>query len=120
LRNPCRLPEMALTRTDEVIGKRRVAPNPVRDTDTMRAKQARRRKARMDQRTRERLPALPAMAECAVAQHKSAAERLAAATAAESGSVFHVGAETWRRTVMAKDDYIKVWAHDLATGRRVV
>jgi integrase len=96
-----------------------VAPNPVRDDDTLHAKQERRRKARMDQRTRERLPTLPALARIAAARLKTAAERLAAATAAEPGAEFSFGTESWRRVQMSRHNYIKVWAHDLATGRRV-
>lgn len=96
-----------------------VAPNPVRDNDTLHGKQERRRKARMDQRTRERLPALPTLANAAAARMEAAKQRLAAATAAEPGTVFHFGTETWFRPVISKTTHIKIWGHEQTSGRRV-
>jgi hypothetical protein len=42
------------------------APSPVSDVEISLAKERRRRKARMDQQTRERLPVLPVLARCVI------------------------------------------------------
>gem|GEM_PF-1520499 len=58
------------------------APCPVRGDEPSRRKELSRRKARMDQRTRERLPVLPALVASADAQRRASGERLEAAMAA--------------------------------------
>ena len=75
------------------------APCPVRAGEIPHAKELSRRKARMDQRTRERLPVLVRSAE--EARH-AAAEQLAACTAAAPGETFTAGGRQLRRAVMAK------------------
>ncbi len=74
------------------------APCPIRDNEVPHAKELSRRKARMDQRTRERLPALPVLAAAVSDERTAAAARLAAARAAAPGEQFRrasalVGAE---------------------------
>ncbi|MGH8961609.1 MAG: hypothetical protein ACRDWT_10545, partial [Jatrophihabitantaceae bacterium] len=50
--------------------------------------QAARRKSRMDQRTRERLPALPALTAAVEHRRSQAADHLAAARAVQPGQTF--------------------------------
>ncbi len=67
------------------------APCPLRADELSRKKDQSRRKARMDQRTRERLPVLPALVASADAQRRASRERLEAAAAAEPGQAFTRG-----------------------------
>jgi hypothetical protein len=78
---------------------------------------ASRRKARMDQRTRERLPVLPALAAAVDRGRRDAAARLDAATAAEPGDLFTAGGVTLRRAT-ARRPSPRVWAEDPLTGKR--
>ena len=55
----------------------------------------------MDQRTRERLPVLPALVASADAQRRASRERLEAAAAAGPGELFTAGGQTLRRSVLA-------------------
>src|SRR6266436_1078693 len=75
------------------------APCPIRDGEVPHAKELARRKARMDQRTRERLPALPLLAAAVGEQRAASAARLAAASAADPGEDFTAGGQTLRRSV---------------------
>lgn len=80
------------------VGDRpRREPCPVRREDLARVKEIRRRKSRMDQRTRERLPALPALVARVRAQAQAGAERLAAAQAVASGGEFTCRGEVFHR-----------------------
>jgi hypothetical protein len=94
------------------------APCPVRAEEIPHAKKLSRRKARMDQRTRERLPALPALVRSAAAERDAAAARLAACAKAQPGKSFTAGGQELRRAVMAKGDTARTWAEDSADGRR--
>ena len=78
------------------------APCPIRAEEIPHAKELSRRKARMDQRTRERLPVLPALVRSAAGERDAAAARLAACTAARPGETFTAGGQELRRAVMAK------------------
>lgn len=70
-------------------------PCPIKETDCNRAKEDRLVKARMDQRTRERLPALAKLAE-AVDQHRQAtAALLHAARDTAPGADFTIEDRTW-------------------------
>ena len=72
-------------------------PCPVREADCNRAKHEKLVKSRMDQRTRERLPALPAIAR-AVSQHRTdSAALLEAARSTAPGDIFTSGGQTLRR-----------------------
>src|SRR5262249_9064592 len=83
-----------------------------------RTKHATRRKSRMDQRTRERLPVLPALTAAAEAERAATAQRLAAAKAAHPGAVFTAAGQTLTRPVLATDSGSKVWGQDPATDKR--
>ena len=93
------------------------APCPVRREDVSTAKQEARRKSRTDQRTRERLPALPALAAAAARNRETSAGLLAAAAAAAPGSLFTSGTITLRRRA-TKTPASRVWAEDPGTSRR--
>jgi integrase len=72
----------------------------------------------MDQRTRERLPVLPALVRSAAAGRDAAAARLAACTAARPGETFTAGGQELRRAIMAKGETARTWAEDPASGSR--
>jgi integrase len=96
-------------------------PSPVRKEDISPAKMASRRKSRMDQRTRERIPVLPALITAVDQARKDAAARLAAATAAAPGNLFTVGGATMRKTVLTSAQGQangRTWAEDPVTGTR--
>jgi integrase len=95
-----------------------VTVSPIRGGELNRKKDATRRKSRMDQRTRERLPVLPVLVSVAEAERAAAAQRLAAAKAARPGEVFTVAGQTLTRPVLATDSGSRVWGEDPATGRR--
>lgn len=90
-----------------------VAPCPVGAEEGVLRKIARQRKARMDARTRERLPVLPSLVAALDRHRRKAAALLDAARAAQPGGVF----------VIAGSDYIRraradgIWAED-ANGKR--
>jgi hypothetical protein len=77
-------------------------PCPVKAGEIPHKKTADRRKSRMDQRTREQLPLLPALIAAADSQRKATAERLAAAKAAAPGAVFTTAGQTLRRTATTR------------------
>ena len=62
-------------------------PSPVSDAEINWAKERRRRKARMDQRTRERLPVLPVLARTAADRKNAAARQLQAAMTTPPGEI---------------------------------
>ncbi|MGN9847372.1 tyrosine-type recombinase/integrase [Nonomuraea sp. H19] len=99
-----------------------VAPCPIRDSDLMvrQSKVNKHRKARMYQRTRERLPVLPLLVKTARDRLDAARRRLQAASAVEAGQDFEVDGQRWRRPILARDRLLSplVWAVDPATGSR--
>ena len=94
------------------------APCPVRAGDIPYKKAADRRKSRMDQRTRERLPILPALIAATDSQRKATAERLTAARAATPGEVFTATGQTLRRTITTRAHAASVWAENPEGGPR--
>ena len=92
-------------------------PCPIRRDEISPTKRNARRKSRMDQRTRERLPVLPALAAAAGRNRTGAAALLAAAAAAAPGEVFTSGPVTLRRHATTLPSH-RIWAEDPATGRR--
>ena len=90
---------------------------PIRSSDIQHKKQKARTKARMDQRTRERLPVLPALAAAVDHARTDAADRLEAARAAGPGELFTAGGQALRRARTARPSR-RVWAEDPGTGRR--
>jgi integrase len=95
-----------------------VAACPIRDVELNRKKDATGRKSRMDQRTRERLPVLPALVAAAETERAATAQRLAAAKAARPGEVFTVAGQALTRPVVRTDTGSRVWGDDPVTGRR--
>ena len=93
-------------------------PGPVSDAEISRAKDRRRRKARMDQRTRERLPVLPVLTRTAAERKTAAASRLQAAGKTPPGEIIPGTAGTLRRAVAPKANGRHVWAEDTGTGKR--
>jgi hypothetical protein len=94
------------------------APCPVRSHDLDGRKHRSRRKARMDQRTRERLPVLPQLAAAAAAASAAARDLLDAASRAEPGQAFTAAGQTLRRAVLTKGTSVRTLAEDPAAGRR--
>jgi integrase len=94
------------------------APSPVRREDLARVKEIRRRKSRMDQRTRERLPALSALTARVTAQARASAERLAAAQAVAPGEQFSCRGEVLHRAPVRSGPTTRTWSEDPATGAR--
>jgi len=95
-----------------------VAPCPVKPQDLERRKFTRRRKARMDARTRDRLPVLPVLVRAAAQWRDDARSVLAAARSAEPGQQFTAAGQTQTRSVRPHGDPGNIWAHDPATGRQ--
>lgn len=76
-----------------------VTPSPIKDSELSHKKHAKRQKAKADQRTRERLPVLPALVEAADRQLKEARMRHEAALEAAPGAEFTVLGETYTRVL---------------------
>ena len=93
-------------------------PSPVSDAEINWAKERRRRKARMDQRTRERLPVLPVLARTAADRKNATARHLQAAMTTPPGEIIEGTGGTLRRAVAPKANGRHVWAEDTATGKR--
>jgi integrase len=91
---------------------------PIRAQDIGHKKAASRRKARMDQRTRQRLPHLPALAEALERARVTAAQTLTAALAAEPGALFTAADRTLRRSRL-RGPSPRIWAEDPGTGHRL-
>ena len=77
-------------------------PCPVSAAETQFKKVNARRKARMDQRTRERLPLLPALADTAVRRLSDARARLDAARSARPGQPFTVCGQPFTKAGQAR------------------
>ncbi|MEU6721989.1 site-specific integrase [Nonomuraea sp. NPDC046802] len=93
------------------------APCPISEAEISRKKHVRRRKARMDQRTRERLPLLPALVRAMEQQMKNARLRLDALRASPPGGSFTVLGETFTKAPRSKSGSDTNIAYD-PTGRR--
>ncbi|MCB8908350.1 site-specific integrase [Streptomyces sp. CB02980] len=74
------------------------APCPIKEAETLDRKRTKRVKARMDQRTRERLPALEIFARAAADHHRHRLACLQALLAAPTGSTFTAGGAVFTRT----------------------
>ncbi|MFC8125963.1 tyrosine-type recombinase/integrase [Streptomyces sp. NPDC057302] len=74
-----------------------VAPCPIKESEIAYKKHENRRKARADQRTRERLPVLPTLVRAADERLKQAQARLQALRTTASGSTFTVCGETYTK-----------------------
>ena len=95
-----------------------VAPCPISQQELARRKALRRRKARMDARTRERLPVLPVLVRAADEWRRHSAALLVAARSASPGETFSVDDVTLVRAVRPHAATANVWADDPLTGDR--
>jgi hypothetical protein len=95
-----------------------VAPCPITQHDLNRRKLVRRRKARMDARTRDRLPVLPILVRAVDQWRKEAQALLVAARDAEPGRQFSAAGQTLILSIRPHANPENVWAHDPQTGRR--
>ena len=93
-------------------------PGPVSDAAINWARERRRRKARMDQRTRERLPVLPVLTRTAADRKNATARHLQAAITTPPGEIIEGTGGTLRRTLAPKANGRHVRAEDTATGKR--
>jgi hypothetical protein len=92
-------------------------PCPIRATDIQHRRMKTRRKARMDQRTRDRMPVLPILADAVDRERKAAMARLESARNAQPGESFTVDDVTLHRAQLVRHSP-RIWAEDPATGRR--
>jgi integrase len=92
------------------------APCPVSQEEISLRKFERHRKARMDARTRERLPVLPVLVRTVDERRKNAAALLQAARQTPSGQAFTAAGQTLTRSITKAAG--KIWADDPATGKR--
>lgn len=89
------------------------------DTDAaMQKKKRSHRKSRMDQRTRERLPVMPALVNTVTRAHQQATEQLHTAQAATPGELFTAAGQTLRRSITSHATVGKTWAQGPDTGKR--
>lgn len=95
-----------------------VAPCPVGEEEINRRKAKRQRKSRMDARTRERLPVLPALVRVVDQRRKAAEALLQAARQAQPGDAFTAAGQTLVRSVAPHAVAGKVWADDPLTAKR--
>jgi len=93
-------------------------PCPISDAEISRAKDRKHRKARMDQRTRERLPVLPVLVRTVGDRRTVAARRLQAACDTRPGALIPDTNPALRRAVTPKATGRHVWAEDTAAGKR--
>jgi integrase len=92
------------------------APCPVGQEEISQRKFARHRKARMDARTRERLPVLPVLVSTVDERRKNSAAILEAARRARPGEAFTAAGQTLTRPVTRSAR--KTWADDPGSGER--
>lgn len=95
-----------------------VAPCPITDAEIQLAKERKHRKSRMDQRTRERLPAVPTLTRFVNDRRRAAAELLARAEVTPSGQIITGTDDTLRRVIPTRAVGRVVWAEDTTTGAR--
>jgi integrase len=89
---------------------------PIRANDIPDGKEAARRKSRMDQRTRQRLPAVPAIAAALDQARRDAARLLTAARLVGHGEEFTAVGQTMRRVIPPRANQ-RIWAKDAAGSR---
>ncbi len=91
---------------------------PVSASDVSHKKDRSRRKSRMDQRTRERLPVLPALVSWVQTERARTTDVLFVAERTQPGELFTAAGQTLRRTVMKTQATGRVWAEDPDGGQR--
>jgi integrase len=92
------------------------APCPVGQEEISQRKFQRHRKARMDARTRERLPVLPVLVRTLDQRRKNAAALLMVARQTPPGQPFTAAGQTLTRSITKTAE--KVWADDPTTSKR--
>jgi hypothetical protein len=92
------------------------APCPIGQEEINQRKFQRHRKARMDARTRERLPVLPVLVRTVDQRRTNANALLAAARQTPPGQTFTATGKTLTRTITKTTE--KIWAEDPITGKR--
>ena len=92
--------------------------SPVSANDVSHKKDRLRRKSRMDQRTRERLPVLPTLVRFVAGEWHRTAELLASAEATTPGELFSAAGETLRRPVLKTKTTGRIWGEDPKSGHR--
>jgi len=99
-----------------------VVPCPVSQDEIGNRKFVRRRKARMDARTRERLPVLPVLVRTVDRRRKTAEELLHASRQAELGDTFTAAGQTLTRSLLAQSTTVcgtpKIWVDGGPGGKR--
>jgi integrase len=95
-----------------------VAPCPVGEEEINRRKADQQRKSRMDARTRERLPALPALRASVDRRRRQTAQLLAAARQTQPGQTFTAAEQTLIRAKIPHTRTGNIWAQDPLTGCR--
>ena len=91
---------------------------PVSSAEINQRKADRHRKSRIDARTRERLPVLPALVQAVSQRRKTADALLLAARDTPPGQAFSAAGQTLTRSVTLHATSTKAWADDPATGQR--
>lgn len=96
-----------------------VAPCPIGAGETSTRKRDALRKSRMDHRTRERLPVVPALVRIAERRIEEATRLLDATRVTAPGEIFTVDGKTFRRP-KSKTGWagVRLWAVETETGRR--
>lgn len=94
-----------------------VVPCPVRANDLRSRKERSHRKSQIDQRTRERVPVLPALTAAVDHAMKDATALLEAARDTRPGEEFTAAGHRLRRPVLTKPG-LRIWAEDPDTGTR--
>lgn len=97
-----------------------VAPCPIRPQEMNRRKAVRRRKARMDARTRDRLPVLPVLVRAVDQWRREIEATLDAARLVQPGERFSTGGETLIRSVRPHAAPDNIWVEDLGGKRRLL
>ncbi|MFF5589080.1 tyrosine-type recombinase/integrase [Streptomyces hygroscopicus] len=93
-------------------------PCPISDDEIQKAKDRKHRKARMDQRTRERLPVLPVLISTTDRRRRAAADLLRAAQGTEPGALVPSTDGSLRRAVVPKAAGHLTWVEETNSGRR--
>ncbi len=91
---------------------------PVSATDVSHKKDRSQRKSRMDQRTRERLPVLPALTAWVEGERARTSAVLHAARTATPGELFTTGDTTLRRSILKTPTTGRIWAEHPDSGQR--
>ena len=103
---------------DPARWSRWVAPCPIGQDELTRRKAVRRRKARMDARTRERLPVLPVLVRAVDQCRADSHAILAAGREATPGQPFRVAGQTLVRSLRPHAAPGNVWAEDPVTTKQ--